>query len=87
MERCPKCGQMIGRETRQCPEYKSRPVCIDCCMKCDMYDSDPGTTWPCTFYIVHNHKYHAPLEGPEAHAKVSEIRERISDNEDVKEAV
>jgi len=46
---CPKCGSEHFRESRQCPEYNSEPVCIDCCIKCSYYDRDGGIA--CRWYV------------------------------------
>lgn len=74
---CPKCGNMDVRESRQCPKLSGRPVCIRCCHECIEYDRDPGSTWPCRYYINHPERFRAPLEETEALNYTETIRERI----------
>jgi hypothetical protein len=74
---CPKCGNMDVRETRQCPMFDCKPVCVRCCKECLYYDSDPRDPWACRFYINNPDRYHAPAEEKEALNYTESIRERI----------
>lgn len=47
--KCPECGSVKYKESRQCPLHESKPVCIDCCIKCGFYKND--NFYPCGFHI------------------------------------
>lgn len=52
--KCPSCGNTSFRESRQCPAYKSEPVCVSCCTKCKYYD--PGGMLACRWHVAHRKK-------------------------------
>lgn len=82
MYKCPKCGNLNPRETRQCPLMARQAVCIRCCQECNYYEPDPATMWVCTYYIHNHHRYHAPEEGQDAHALVDQCRDIIGRRQD-----
>lgn len=47
---CPSCKSTAFKESRQCPRYDGKPVCIDCCYSCQYYNSEVGNL-KCRFYI------------------------------------
>ena len=47
--KCPECGSVQYKESRQCPLHEGKPVCIDCCIKCGFYKND--NFYSCGFYI------------------------------------
>lgn len=47
---CPKCGSEDYHESRQCPAFDGRPVCISCCYSCEDYNSE---NYRCNWHIRH----------------------------------
>lgn len=52
--KCPECGSVQYKESRQCPRFKGVPVCINCCLKCEAHNKK--SLWPCGFWIVRKFK-------------------------------
>jgi len=50
--KCPKCGSEHFKESRQCPEFNSEPVCIRCCTECHYYDPAGGIA--CRWHIIND---------------------------------
>ena len=52
---CPLCG-IVAKETRQCPQYYGKPVCVAHCYQCVYYDRDPRVTLTCRWRIYNKPK-------------------------------
>lgn len=75
---CPECGTVDPPEMRQCPQYDSHPVCIDCCRSCVAYRVDPLSTSTCRWYIDHSDKT-KPLDEAKAMIRLEKIRRMLED--------
>lgn len=47
---CPKCGNDDYNESRQCPAFGGKPVCITCCYNCEDYDPE---NFQCRWHLRH----------------------------------
>ena len=41
---CPNCASTDYKESRQCPRFDGKPVCITCCRACEYYNFGHGLT-------------------------------------------
>lgn len=75
---CPNCGNTKYKESRQCPKYEGKSVCIKCCYKCKHYCSDPRSLYNCRFYINNNHLYGVPTKKEEK-TNIEKVKEIIKE--------
>lgn len=71
---CPKCKNIILRETRQCPEMSGEPVCARCCCECIYYDPE---NYRCRYHLYHpNIDYEREIKLVEQQISATEIKVR-----------